>query len=65
MMRKSGKEEKQPEKRPLADADEKIWRELKLKTADRAKSLEITSEADIERIIHEVRGQNFKETNSD
>jgi len=55
-MSKSKKEEKQPKEKLFSDADDKIWRKLQRQTAKRAKSLGI-SEADIERIIAEVREQ--------
>ncbi|MEW5706814.1 MAG: hypothetical protein AB1743_08465 [Actinomycetota bacterium] len=59
-MSKSKKAAKQPKEKLFSDADEKIWQELRRKTAERAKSLGIISEADIERIIAEVRRQNFQ-----
>ena len=37
--------------------DAKKWRKIQRETAERARSLGITSEADIERIIHEIRQQ--------
>ncbi|OFW32815.1 MAG: hypothetical protein A2074_05325 [Candidatus Aquicultor primus] len=58
------KKEQQSKEKLFSDADEKIWQELKRKTAERARSLGIISEADIERIITEVRQQNMQESNS-
>jgi hypothetical protein len=52
------KNEGKSKERLFTDADDKIWHELQSKTAKRAKSLGVTSESDIERIIAEVREQN-------